>query len=37
MDWDDVRSATPLLIRQVKFHLYDVLGIQMPEWKRPPK
>jgi len=33
--WDDVRSAAPLLIRQIKSHLYDVLGLQVPEWKRP--
>jgi len=33
--WDDVRSAAPLLIRQIKLHLYDVLGIRVPEWKRP--
>jgi hypothetical protein len=32
--WDDVRSAAPLLIRQIKLHLYDVLGLQVPEWKR---
>ena len=32
--WDDVRSAAPLLVSQFKLHLYDVLGIPVPEWKR---
>ena len=35
MTWDDVRSAAPLLILQIQLHLYDVLGIKVPEWKRP--
>ena len=35
MSWADVRLAAPLLIRQIKLHLYDVLGIRVPEWKRP--
>lgn len=33
--WDDVRSAAPLLVSQIKLHLYDVLSIPVPEWKRP--
>jgi len=32
--WDDVRLAAPFLIRQIKVHLYVVLGLQVPEWKR---
>jgi hypothetical protein len=35
MTWDDVRLAAPLLILQIKLHLYDVLGMRVPEWKRP--
>jgi hypothetical protein len=34
MIWDDVRLAAPLLILQIKLHLYDVLGLRVPEWKR---
>jgi len=35
MTWADVRLAAPFLIRQIEVHLYDVLGLQVPEWKRP--
>lgn len=33
--WDDVRSAAPLLVSRIKLHLYEVLGIPVPVWKRP--
>jgi hypothetical protein len=33
--WDDVRSAAPILTLQIKLHLYEVLGLPVPEWKRP--
>jgi hypothetical protein len=33
--WGDVRKAAPLLIQQIKLHLYDVLGMRAPAWKRP--
>jgi len=32
--WDDVRSVAPFLTRQIKLHLYEVLGLPVPEWKR---
>jgi hypothetical protein len=32
--WDDVRSAAPFLVSKIKLHLYDVLGIPVPLWKR---
>ena len=35
MGWADVRSTAPLLIGQIKLHLYDVLSLPVPEWKRP--
>jgi hypothetical protein len=34
MTWDDIRLAAPFLILQIKLHLYDVLGLLVPEWKR---
>ena len=34
MTWDDVRFAAPFLILQIKLHLYDVLDLRVPEWKR---
>lgn len=34
MKWGDVRLAAPILILQIKLHLYDVLGLRVPEWKR---
>src|SRR5690349_13543080 len=34
MTWDDVWLAAPLLIQRIKLHLYDVLDIPLPEWKR---
>ena len=33
--WADVRWAAPFLKRQIESHLYEVLGLGVPEWKRP--
>ena len=33
MTWKQVNPAAALMIRKIKTHLYDVLGMQVPEWK----